>query len=694
MSYVRTLLPFLSRRMYGLLLLVSLVLLGLAYQVPGAARIDVGSGADSPFLHGFSFRDRLADRDARWTTGRAEIRFWGVGNADGLLTLVLAAPRPAGAPRLTVSANGVPLQTLTPGGAFQEYRFPVSRAEIGPSGDLIVTLDGDLFQQPPDERTLGVFVDAASFTAQGLVLPAPVPALFFVALSLLTGLVGAVWANSPRAGLAAGLAAALFGAAGVAFARVPAAWFSGPLFWTLLPGFAAALGLAWGLLRIAPGLPVRRMFAVMSLAFVVRLIWASGPGYIVDMQDYVVWSYKMATYGLGTAYVPYEGLWMMDQFPGLVYITALMGHVYRLVWAPDFLYPVVAGDPALRGLTDNPAALADPMQRLALRLPYLLCDLATGALILALIWKSRPGRLAWAGALAYWFNPVVIWNGAYWGQTDAAHTLLVVLALALVQARRFGFGFLMYGLAFLLKPQAAVYGPLLLLLAWRTARWQGVWRAGLGGAAGLGLMTLPMLLSGGAAGMVDFFFSAVGHHPIVSVDAHNLWWLLFRGEIDVPDTLPVWRPVPWLSYRLASLILFGVFFLAILYRMWRADAGRRWLLASLAGFAFFMLPTEIHENYGFTALALLAVALPMNPRVIGLLFAALTVTMVLNYGLHDPGVYGWLGLHDPDRDFAAARLVNSVVSMALFFAWGACALVTETTSTPPQVVTPAAGLVS
>jgi hypothetical protein len=366
-------------------------------------------------------------------------------------------------------------------------------------------------------------------------------------------------------------------------------------------------------------------------------------------------------------YSSLNGLWISDQSPGLNYVIHIMGLIYRAVFAPDFLYPAIAGDPNLRALSTNPALLADPAQRTLLRMPSLLADLITGALVFAAARKSWNERGAWLIALSYWFDLAVLWNGAYWGQTDAIHSLLVLVAFLWLSVNRIGASFFTLGVAALTKPQAAIFAPLLLLWTYREKKLEGVVRASMAGALGATAMLAPILLAGGGSGLLAYFGDTIGHHPILSANAHNLWWFLTGGQIDVPDTREVLSGLP-LTFRALSLVLFGIFYLAVLVKAARTDVQEMFAHGAYVAFAFFMLPTEIHENYGYALLPLLAVALARDKNLIPF-YVAISATMVLNYALSDPPWFARFGISEPDTQLALPRLLNSAANVIIFAAW-------------------------
>lgn len=660
------------------LVLLALIATTLIYQLPVTSVIDIGSGGDEPFIQGFSFRENLPDHsNVRWSNGHAQIHLVGLGAQDGTLTLRYAAPRPTGTARVSLTANDLARSSTVPSADFQSYEIPITRGDIGIGGDLNLILDSDTFSQPPDTRELGLLFDSARFQFNGLpVIPSPRALLYVSALAVLAFFIARAWSADERVAIAAGLLTILAAVFGLYLTRIQTAYFLAPLFWFTLFLCGSAYLFTIAMKRLTNVLPappltprtLRLLFLVMFVAFAFRMIFATMPGYIVDVQDYVVWSYKTVTYGLGTMYASLDGLWISDQSPGLNYVLHLMGLVYRSIFAPDFLYPGVAGDPALRSLTNNPAALADPIQRTLLRLPVLFADVMTGALVLTTARKYVADKFAWLLGLAYWFNPAVLWNGAYWGQTDALHTFLILVCfLLIVFTPRVGLAFFILGIAALTKPQAMFFGPLLLLGAYRVDHLKGVARAIFFGALGSALVLLPALIVGGTDGLLAYFLDTVGHHPILTANAHNLWWLLFHNDISLADTAALFPGAP-LSFRAFSISLFGIAYLLLVFKAWRAPLEQFLMYGAFVSFAFFMLPTEIHENYGYALLPLLAVALARDARLI-LLYIAIGATMTLNYALHDPAVFERLGLSNPDEQLALARWVNSMANVVIFAVW-------------------------
>jgi hypothetical protein len=105
-----------------------------------------------------------------------------------------------------------------------------------------------------------------------------------------------------------------------------------------------------------------------------------------------------------------------------------------------------------------------------------------------------------------------------------------------------------------------------------------------------------------------------------------------------------------------------------LLKAWPAPRDAYFGLGGFIAFAFFLFPTEIHENYGYALLPLLAVAMAREPILVRL-YVAISVTMTLNYALHDPPLYERLGLTDPHAQLAFARRLNSLANLVIFAVW-------------------------
>jgi hypothetical protein len=157
---------------------VALVLWALAWQTKSVYTLDVGGLTDNAFVHGFN--DKEPDRKVqpnppftyRWSQAVSEITWPGLGAVPLTVTLRMGGSRPSGpAPAITVRVRGQAFPVALTND-LRDYPFAVPRGDPS-AGDLTVRIEAPPFHPPGDPRELGVLVESATVTPQGLGAPRP-----------------------------------------------------------------------------------------------------------------------------------------------------------------------------------------------------------------------------------------------------------------------------------------------------------------------------------------------------------------------------------------------------------------------------------------------------------------------------------------------------------------------------------------
>ena len=366
--------------------------------------------------------------------------------------------------------------------------------------------------------------------------------------------------------------------------------------------------------------------ALLVIAFMVRFVFFSNQGYAaIDTKDFMAWFQTAADYGPRTFYTR---TWC-DYPPFNIYffwIFGLLAKSLSLFGTSLFTY--------------------------VMKLPPNLFDMATSALIFVFVRKRLNFKMALLATVLYAFNPAVIFNAAVWGQFDAIYTFFLVLSLILALASKPELSAVTFTLGVLTKPQSIALLPLIALLIFEKKGWRRLLTSILAGAATIFAVIIPFEWSNPVTFLGNIYFGAYSGYEYTSINAFNTWAL---GGLWVPDG----------NLFIVGWILFGAFTVFTLYVLHKRFKVSGEMLALFSAFmllfAFFMLPTRIHERYLFPAISILVLMVPFLKKT-RLLYAVLTATLFIN----EAYVLSFLNSADPfikqgDWVVLSVSLINLLV---------------------------------
>ena len=423
----------------------------------------------------------------RWTDGSAQIKLPNPGGPV-LVRLVLAG----GPGRITAARVGAGALTL----AFDVRPEPRSYAFALPAGageQITLALDTPTFRD--DSRDLGVVLSDLAISGGGAVPLRLLPALALATAGLYMLLRRAGWSAAWAGGTLLLLQVL------VLLWQSQIGWRYG-LLGTLLTLIGAA-GLAavaierwWPVrdLSVDPRATLARRDAyvvagLLALALCVRLPWLTVPDPVGDLELSARRMAALRAEGLAGAYYD-DG----DYMP------------LRLYWLRGFSVLPFLNHASFR-------APLPPATLLLIKLPGLLADLATVALLY--LWSRRWRALAGAAALAalYALAPPVWMNVAWWGQVDAILVLPILLMLALLDRADGRWSWACWVIALMIKPQAIIFAPVLYIVTLRRYGCPGLLAGGGLAAALAALGCAPLLLAGQGPGLLQAYTGAVGRFP-------------------------------------------------------------------------------------------------------------------------------------------------------------------------------------
>ena len=418
----------------------------------------------------------------------------------------------------------------------------------------------------------------------------------------------------------------------------------------------------WFLLILGAGLALR-----VVLAFVVF----PGQGFAADMRSFENWAGTLARVGPGGFYAASGA----NYPPGYMYVLWLVGE------AGAIAAPIIH------------VSTADAILWL-IRIPPILADLAIAVLLYRAGTRWYGGRAGLAAAALYLFIPISWYDSALWGQVDAVGALLMLAALLALADGWSEPALVLAVLGVLVKPQDAICLVVVLpVLLRRHVLWvgsgpapklgrrlaalddrtggrltdQGPLRLGvallIATVAGIVLLLpfdiaryapssladLPVM--GQVAGLIGLFQSVSGQYAVLTANAFNVWALMGSQPLAAiasgtgswtPDSLVVFAGLA--AVQLGALMLAAVCVIVAAGLLLRDDRRSVVLAFAVVAFAFYAVPTRVHERYlfpFFPAAALLAA--PYLGRAVAYCVAALLNTVNLHAVLGSPNTFGGFG---------------------------------------------------
>lgn len=394
---------------------------------------------------------------------------------------------------------------------------------------------------------------------------------------------------------------------------------------------------------------------LLLAAFTVRLLLFPLQGYANDMGTFSYWFNTAASQGIRPFYTyVLENVGWVDYPPFNVYIFYAFGSLGRVFSSVDMSFFV--------------------------KLAPTLFDVATSGVIYLFLRKYLSQKQTLIATALYAFNPAIIYNVAVWGQFDAIYTFFLLISMLLALKRKPEMSAVVFGIALLTKPQGIALLPLIAVLIFKKDGIKRLLTSTAAFVATIFIVILPFEWSNPVTFLSDIYFGAYGGYEFTSINAFNIWALYGLWIADGALNIVGW----------GLFAAFAGFAMFVLHRRYHVSGDN---LAIYAGFmllfAFFMLPTRIHERYLFPVIVMLVLLVPFVKKA-RLLYVALTGTLLVNqaYVLYWLNEYIRRGLnYSPNLSGDPVVLAVSATNLILFL-YASALLWAEIKGRPIQAETP------
>ncbi|CAJ1316972.1 hypothetical protein [Paenibacillus nuruki] len=328
-------------------------------------------------------------------------------------------------------------------------------------------------------------------------------------------------------------------------------------------------------------------------------------GFMSDQNLFVQWMNALRKYGLGTVYI----------------------HDPNINYPPLFLLFMQSYAAFLHGF-----GITIQAGQLSFKSLLIVLDLVAGIAVFGWSLGKEKAIVRWGLLCLFVLNPALIVNSSIWGQVDILNGMLMAGALLTFLASPILAGIL-FVLALLTKLQAIVIAPVFGLYLLKSL-WQRNIKPLIHMTIGAVIPVIGVAIYFASYGGLQAMFksaymSAVGLYTQVTLNALNIWFYVVGTVPTTSDTAKLWNII---SLRNLGFILL---LLAVIYTgiyLWKCRTITTAILLKAGAwisFAFFMLPTEIHERYSIPALILILLVTMLDRKWIAIA-CVLSVTITYN----------------------------------------------------------------
>jgi len=371
----------------------------------------------------------------------------------------------------------------------------------------------------------------------------------------------------------------------------------------------------------------KKLLFILFLGLLTRLILVPLPGYEADIAFWKSWSLAATDKGIvwlvkNTNYNYPAGFALILWSVGKIYHLLVGSYNFQEYWqAGNYLFLLLA------------------------KMPSILADLVIAAIIYYFVSQPKilgfPAKSAkWAGFLSglYLFHPVVLFDGAWWGQVDSFGIMFAFLTLFFLAKKNPVLASVSLTAGFLLKMQNIIFLPLFFLFLLRNFSWKKMVQCLTASFGTFLIMNFPFLKANDLGQTINLVFQNFDWFPYLSLNAYNLWWLVSLTSGQVSDKILI---LGITNAKTVGLMLFSFsYLLATGLILFKKDLTfpLKGLVEALTfvSLAFFVLPTQSHERYIFSFLALSLLVLPYfletkNWRILSLaIFIFFSVSILIN----------------------------------------------------------------
>lgn len=281
------------------------------------------------------------------------------------------------------------------------------------------------------------------------------------------------------------------------------------------------------------------------------------------------------------------------------------------------------------------------------------------AVALFYVFRRQSPKTGLVAASLWMFNPSVIFNCAFWGQTDSIMCLLLLLSFITLERKKPVLTCVLFALAGMTKYQCLFFTPLFLTELFVKYRISKTLKGIAAAAATVALVFLPFMIgSENPFLFFDVYLKGQGTYPYCTLNAYNVYGIFGLNWKEDSIGTP--------SLYALSFVLVVALIGFMIYCYIRAKRNSVWVMGFLFMNTLFMFMTRMHERYQFVALIfILMAAIVHKHRGFFYCFAGISVITFLNQVIP---MFSWRTENSFfDNYYGGLMVTFSVVNLILYF---------------------------
>jgi len=356
------------------------------------------------------------------------------------------------------------------------------------------------------------------------------------------------------------------------------------------------------------------MFLLFGIAFVIRMICAFKFSGHSDLECFEYWAKLMYENGPSGFY---KAASFADYPPGYMYVLWAMEGINRLF---KFKYASHAAGIVIKSFP-------------------ILCDMVTAFIIYKIAKKRFCNTTSYIVSLVYLLNPAVILNSAVWGQVDSVFFLGIFLMCYYATTEHKEYCYIPYIVAMLVKPQAIMFTPIILLALAQDVflgkdirkkffdfkvnrliehlKYIGIT------IVGFLVVSIPF----GLTKVMSQYIDTMASYEYASVNAYNFWSMFGLNWTRQYNTVFGIQYKDWGTIFIVLICIFALFIWLFKYN----DDNRYVMIAIFVSIAMFTMSVRMHERYIYPGVILLLLYFILTKHIQALLlYFAYTIAHFYN----------------------------------------------------------------